>query len=343
MKLSIIIPVYNVEKYIARCLDSVLKQDIAHSEYEIIVVNDGSPDNSTTIVAEYEKKYSNIKHHIKENGGPSSARNEGIELATGDYIWFVDADDTIKTNCLNALLTYVFAHRLDFCEFNYIELCGDRRIFKGLNRWIANTTLSNIAYIKNCAIPYAPWNYIVKREVISHNNLRFIEGIYHEDREFNIRLLEHCNRISYYNNAPNGLYYYFIEREGSTMTNKDAKHYLKRIDSYITILTENEKIFPYNPKVKNYSYYVQRLMNDIITHSLLPLISTSQIPDKSSFYRNMFITNNLKYKPDVYDGLSRYKFRILSQIKKNYRLTIFFLQLFDTAGIILNKIKNIRK
>ena len=93
MKVSVIVPVYNVEKYIKKCLNSLVNQTL--DEVEIVVVNDGSPDNSQKIIDEYTKKYKNIKSYVKKNGGLSDARNYGIKKATGKYISFVDSDDYI--------------------------------------------------------------------------------------------------------------------------------------------------------------------------------------------------------------------------------------------------------
>jgi len=100
MKISLIIPVFNVDQYLSRCLDSCIHQDLIPDEYEIIAVNDGSTDRSLTILREYEQKYSNIKVIDKPNGGLSSARNTGLSVAIGDYIWFIDSDDWIKENSL---------------------------------------------------------------------------------------------------------------------------------------------------------------------------------------------------------------------------------------------------
>lgn len=100
MVFSIIIPVYNVERYLRQCLDSCLDQDIPKSEYEIIIVNDGSPDNSQVIINEYALLYDNICVINKSNGGLSTARNAGLSIAKGNFIWFVDSDDSIVSNSL---------------------------------------------------------------------------------------------------------------------------------------------------------------------------------------------------------------------------------------------------
>lgn len=96
IKLTIIIPVYNVEKYVGRCIESCLKQDLSPKEYEILVVNDGSKDGSIDIVRRYARENENIRIIEQENAGLSAARNHGIKEARGEYLWFVDSDDDIN-------------------------------------------------------------------------------------------------------------------------------------------------------------------------------------------------------------------------------------------------------
>ena len=109
--LSIIVPVYNMEKYLRDCLDSLLMQDLSEDEYEIICVDDGSKDSSPAILDEYAENHSNIRVIHKQNGGVSSARNVGIEAAKGDYLWFVDSDDCIAFNCLGVLKSILSEYR----------------------------------------------------------------------------------------------------------------------------------------------------------------------------------------------------------------------------------------
>ena len=100
-RLSIIVPIFNVELYLAKCLDSLVIQDIQKHEYEIIIINDGSTDSSKDIIKSYLKKYSNIRYIVQENQGLGGARNTGILNACGKYLMFVDSDDYIEKNCLN--------------------------------------------------------------------------------------------------------------------------------------------------------------------------------------------------------------------------------------------------
>ena len=116
MKLSIIVPMYNVELYIEKCLLSCLNQDLPASDYEIIVVNDGSPDSSLAIAERIASLYDNLTIVSQKNAGLSAARNKALSLAKGKYVWFVDSDDRIQENCLRYIL--------DECYNNGLDLCG---------------------------------------------------------------------------------------------------------------------------------------------------------------------------------------------------------------------------
>ncbi len=122
MRLSIILPVYNVAKFIPDCLDSLLCQDIPKGDYEIICVDDGSPDNSVEVIKSYQEKNDNIRLVRQENAGVSTARNNGIALAKGKYVWFIDPDDYIQANCVGAILDALDSENADLCDFLYKEV-----------------------------------------------------------------------------------------------------------------------------------------------------------------------------------------------------------------------------
>lgn len=185
MKLSIIIPMYNVELYIERCLISCLKQDISCEDYEIIVVNDGSPDGSLQIAERIASQNKNIKIISQQNGGLSDARNTGLSVAKGDYVWLVDSDDWIKENCLGKLLKQLYNQNLEalaICAANYIEgkevrrfLFQDNEIIKGADAMLRGKCV--------CCAPFT----IYKREFLKNNDLLFYKGIFHGDNEFTYR------------------------------------------------------------------------------------------------------------------------------------------------------------
>lgn len=268
-KLSFIVPVYNVEKYISRCLDSLLNQNISLEEYEIILVNDGSLDNSISIITEYQTKYSNIILLDKENGGASTARNYGIEHCTGEYVWMVDSDDTIKENCLNDLLEYAQTYMLDFVSIPIFDIFISKTVLSNYQHKPVDIIVNQLEYLDRYDVEYSPWSFIVKRECL--NKVRFIEGITQEDIDFVIRLLENCQRISSYQKQ-GALYHYYIGREGSVTTTMNMKKYLKTLDSLFIAIQFLQKKYDNKTDKNSYSFYVQRYIDNMKCYALSYLI-----------------------------------------------------------------------
>ena len=180
MRLSIVIPVYNTGGYLAACINSCLAQNIPSYEYEIILINDGSTDDGMEIIGEYCTKYPNVRAHSQRNCGLSVARNVGLDMATGDYVWFVDSDDTIRKNCLDSLLDY--AEGSDILAFG--PMLHPHRM-SGAEYIIAT---------KGHFQHGAPF-YIFRRQFLVDNELRFYPGIYHEDSEFTPRALYYAESL----------------------------------------------------------------------------------------------------------------------------------------------------
>ena len=245
IKVSVIVPVYNVEDYLEKCLDSLVNQTL--KEIEIIVVNDGSPDNSEKIIDKYAKKYKNIKAYTKENGGLSDARNYGIKKATGEYLAFVDSDDYIDKSMLEKMYQKAKTNNLDIVVCNSINVYDD------------NTTIeiqSNLNYssdhIKNYLIS-APMacTRIYKKELF--DNIEFKKGIYYEDLELTPKLVKYTNKIDF---LDEGLYYYY-QRTGSIMKQKEWNDKLLNI---FTVLDSNKEIlFDEYPEEVEYMYITHLL------------------------------------------------------------------------------------
>ena len=172
MKLSIILPIYNVEKFLGACLESLYAQDISTEEYEIICVIDGSPDDSKQVVEGYMKKYSNIQLLIQENKGVCAARNVGLRNANGKYIWFIDPDDIIATNCLGKIICEMEKSEADVFEMQY-KTCEEEHPFTreiiefqvdGANK----KGSSGSACLSVCSKDYLEENKIVFNESLSY-------------------------------------------------------------------------------------------------------------------------------------------------------------------------------
>lgn len=228
IKVSVIVPVYNVEKFIDKCLNSIVNQTL--KEIEIIVVNDGSPDNSQKIIDKYVKKYpEKVQSFIKENGGQGSARNLGIEKAKGEYIGYVDSDDFIEKDMYKKLYNKAKEDNYDIVvcgNYNVSEDYKTKNIDTFINNY--NTDLENIIFGK-----MAVWNKIYKKEILVENKLKFKEKVWYEDLAFTLKAIINSNSFAFINEP---LYDYLI-REGSTMNNSNVKRNLEIFDAFDDILS----------------------------------------------------------------------------------------------------------
>lgn len=214
---SVIIPVYNVENYLRRCVDSVIKQTL--SDIEIILVDDGSPDSCPTICDELRRKDSRIIVIHKENGGLSSTRNAGMKIATGKYIGFVDSDDDINPKMYEKMVYIAEKYNVDFVMSDYLRIENkERHIKKSLDidggyydkSKIINDIFPNL--IMSESVDYGPllsvWNCLYRKEFLQKNNLCFDEGVrWSEDNIFSAIMGYHCN--SFYYMKGEALYHYY--------------------------------------------------------------------------------------------------------------------------------------
>lgn len=227
-KVSIIVPVYGVEKYIDKCLDSLVKQSL--KEIEVIVVNDGTKDNSQKIIDKYVKKYPDkIKSYIKENGGQGSARNYGLKKATGEYIGYVDSDDFVEKDMYKKLYNKAKENNYDIVvcgNYNVSEDYQNKNIDAFINNY--NTDLENIFFGK-----MAVWNKIYKRDILIKNKLEFKEKVWYEDLAFTLKAIMNSNTFAFIDEP---LYDYLI-REGSTMNNSNVQRNLEILDAFNDILS----------------------------------------------------------------------------------------------------------
>lgn len=232
MLLSLILPVYNVEAYLGKCIESCLCQDLPKSEYEIIIVIDGSPDNSINIAKRYQEKNANIKIVTRENGGLSAARNTGLKEACGDYVWFIDSDDSITDNCLKSIYEELAKNKLEVLwlkwhnmnEFHEIIPLYDCTINK--EDYDIHEGLDFMCSVMG--IYYFAWSFVFKRDFLIQNQFKFKEGLYYEDTEFAYHVLPKVKRIKLYQND---CYTYSI-RQGSIAQTISTK----KIDDLLSIV-----------------------------------------------------------------------------------------------------------
>ena len=206
---SIIIPIYNVSKYLPDCLDSIVNQTYK-GNLEVFLVNDGSTDDSGEIAQQYEKKYPHIfKYLVKENGGLSDARNFAIPYVHNDYVFFIDSDDYIQPNTLETIANVINNYSPDLIIFDYIKQWEDKgildKILEGNSRLITNKE-----YL--LANP-AAWNKIIKTTILKENKILYPKGLWYEDRATTGQYINFCKKIYYVSEG----FYTYRQRDNSIM------------------------------------------------------------------------------------------------------------------------------
>ena len=188
-KVSIIVPVYNVEGYIRKCLDSLINQTL--DDIEIIVVDDGSTDESINIIQEYENTYPDkIRYFKKENGGVATARNFGISHATGEYIAFLDSDDYVELDIYEKMYKKAKQENSDLVECDFIwEYPNKSKIDNGI---VYTNKKEMLTYAR-----VIPWNKLIKKNLIDAHEVQFPNGLRYEDMEFTYRIIPYLDRVSF--------------------------------------------------------------------------------------------------------------------------------------------------
>ena len=267
MKLSVIVPVYNVEKYLEECINSIFIQEI--EGIEIIIINDGSTDNSLKILKKIKKdnKSENIVLINQKNMGLSYARNEGLKVSKGKYIYFLDSDDFLFKGALKKLLEVGIKENSDitigeYTEYYSEEEKNDKKISKELKLTGREYLIEKI---KEKKLITMVWNKIYKKELIIEKKLTFFEGIYYEDDEFNFRSMYLASKVV----EKKIMLYNYRQRKGSIMNNSMEKNKIKYIESSYKIgnsisnflLNKNEKNIYLRKAAMSYYFRVFSLIN----------------------------------------------------------------------------------
>lgn len=284
---SIIVPVYNVEKYLDKCIDSIVKQ--TYKNLEIILVNDGSTDNCLAICNKHKQQDKRIIVVDKENGGLSDARNIGIEIATGKYIMFIDSDDWIDSNMVGRLHTLITKSNACIAQCDFIKVYNDENVFfnnenKNINIKVMDNREALLNIYENHGVKsIVTWNKIYKKELFDY--IRFPKGKIHEDEFTTYRLFDKCKKVI----DTNEIMYYYRQRDGSIMKSDFS---IKRLDA-IDAIKERVVYF------ENKKYKELKLLAENQLQSLL-----------RSFYTTIYNS--------TIDNKELYLNKIVKEIRKNY-------------------------
>ena len=244
MLLTIIIPIYNVEKYIYGTLASIYGQKCDESTFEVVVVNDGTPDNSMEIVDSFSKKYSNLTIINQKNQGLSCARNAGLKIASGEYIWFVDSDDQIAPNSINLVIESIRSNNAEIIGFNVIkhkentnEECIERPMTKKVLEY--GRLYSGKQASKWMQIGMVQ-RFVFQKEFLTSYNLSFLPNIYYEDNELMVKAIVYAKKILLIDQVS---YFYLVRQKESIMSEiriRSLRDVLTIIDSWETFVLSNK-------------------------------------------------------------------------------------------------------
>ena len=247
LKVSVIVPIYNVEKYLEKCINSLLSQTL--EDIQIILVNDGSKDNSGNIAKEYEKNNKDRVIYVeKENGGLSDARNYGLKYATGDFIAFLDSDDYIEKNAYEEMYNKAIEENADYVECDFIwEFPNKIRVDK---QYPYKNKKEMLSFVRVVA-----WNKLIKRQLIIDNNLEFPKGLRYEDVEFTYKLIPFINKFAYVDKP----FIHYVQRKGSiaNVQNERTAEIFTVLDNVIEFYKKNNIYEKYRDELEyNYARYL---------------------------------------------------------------------------------------
>ena len=259
IKYSFIVPVYNTEKYLKKCLDSLVNQ--TYKDFEIIVVNDGSTDKSSNIISKYQKKYKNIIVIDKENEGLSMARNRGVQKSSGKYIIFVDSDDYVS----NKLLEEV-DKKIDDSDILRFQIATEDEEYTKINEYHEEVFESMCGYdafkyLSSYHFVEPAWCYVIRKNYYIENKFSFKKGVYHEDFGLIPYVIYKSRKVK----SIDFIGYYYIQRNGSIMNNNDYKKTVKKafdmLEQYKTM-----RLFAKNINRKNNldDYFLSYISNSVI-------------------------------------------------------------------------------
>lgn len=298
MKFSIIVPIYNIYQYIDKCVESIVNQ--TYRNLEIILVNDGSTDDSLEKLREWEKKDNRIIIIDKHNGGLSDARNAGLHIATGDYVGFVDGDDWIATDLYEKIASEIEAYPgIDIITFSIKKVYSSgKEILLSYN--MPSKPINGTEYFKTSKFYVSAWSKIYKRDFVKDKF--FVKGLLHEDIPYTVTVINDADAVA---NIDDTYYYYRQEREGSilnTYSEKKLKDWLIGMNI----------LFEYAIKKKDV-YLNQWILDRVIAATSKALIFS----DYWRYYNDLNIQKNINKIYKLGYG-KNYKFWLCNYFAKPY-------------------------
>lgn len=309
-KVSIIVPVYNVEKYLDKCLKSLVNQTF--KDFEIIIVNDGSPDNSSQIIENYKLKYSNmIKVITQQNQGLSDSRNNGLKLATADYIIFVDSDDYIELNMVEKLYKEITEKQAD------VVICGNNVVnenYELLSKAFPNKYESYDFVTQMIFGNLSAWNKIIKKSLLDDKYLFFRSNVWYEDIDFSFKLFLKAKKIFILHE---NLYNYLL-RSGSIM---NSKNLIKNLD----LIKAFDEIIQYSKKSNYYNKYYNEIEFLAVNHLYISCIVRIITSNSDKNEKRDLVNAIFEYMNKNFNNYSKNKY--IKMLSFNRKLIFYLIKL----------------
>ncbi len=312
-KVSVIVPVYNVENYIDKCLNSLVNQTM--QDIEIIIVNDGSTDNSEKIIKNYLEQYEEkIKYVVKQNGGLSDARNFGMKYATGDFIAFLDSDDYVDYTLYEKMYNKAIKDNCDFVECDFIWKYDNKEvkdigyIYKDKYEMLANARV-------------VAWNKLIKKELLDKTQIKFPKGLRYEDVEFFYKLIPHIEKFGFVKQC----LIYYVQRKNSIANtqNERTKEIFDVLNNAIEYYKENGFYEEYKTYLE-YAYSrlvlcssflrIVKIKNKEIRKEQLELTWTNLNSKFPNWKKNLVLNSNKCLKNRYMISINKTTFKIYSII-----------------------------
>src|SRR5574344_2546390 len=308
--ISVVIPVYNSELYIDECLQSILKQTIAEN-IELICVNDGSSDSSLDILNMYKTKFPNMIIIDQKNAGSAIARNNGLQIANGEYVYFVDNDDYLANdNCLNELYSIAKKTSSDILNFNHLILKNNSLRKVSINRE-NNKIYTGKEYLSTAEkgnITNTPWDKLLKGSYLKEINFSYTSGVISDDAESLLRLFYNAKKVSFIDNYA----YVYRIRPNSVMTGEKTEKYIistKKILETYTYYYKSEK-----------DKGIKRFIKSLIFNRL---VSYYELILANKEFTNKYIDDYIMYKTKYLNKLENSKSKLAKKINLNYLIRRF--------------------
>ena len=264
--LSIIVPLYNSEKYLPKCLISLENQDIPKEDYEIILVNDGSPDGSKALAEEYATQYPNIVVLSQLNKGTSGARNTGLRNATGKYTYFVDPDDYILENSLKCIIDRMEEESLDILRFGYTEVDEQYNPTKSCKHPetpdYSSKVMDGYAFMaERLGIACYVWTYLFRTSLLKDNEIFFYEGDYFDDTPWLPRVMALAERVD----SVDFKRHFYLIRSGSLVQSTTKSAVMRKVNGHQFLIKELYQQMSECPRFDAKKWYEMMITHCVVT------------------------------------------------------------------------------